>query len=134
MAEKIDLLHEWHDGTSWSDRERPIFKEASNSERSYDGTITLNEEHERLTNRFSYPGADGKTINLMADVYGPPHQGRLLAVIRRIHLAGRAMAKLLAEQNRKLSAEDLTELVKLADPEADFADADEIEAPAAFTK
>jgi hypothetical protein len=119
QGERIELLPDFHDGKDWIDRERPVTAEANNDER-FNGSISLMEEHQRLTDRYTFPGANGQTINLVADVYGPPHQGRLLAVLRRIHIAGRKLDERLRKDGRKLTSEDLSELVALADPEADL--------------
>lgn len=83
----------------------------------------LNDEYARLVEVYTYDApsgkADGEQINLMMDFYGPAHQGRLLAVMRRLEDAFRAKMEELGP-GKLPSKEDLEEIVALAEPDHDF--------------
>lgn len=88
--------------------------------------LGLREEHTRLREKYTFKGNDGQQYDLVQDVYGPAHQGRLVAVMRRQAKAwGEAVR---AAGTESLPIEVLQELVQLADPEADFIEPEQIEA------
>ena len=82
----------------------------------------LNDEYARLLGlyRFEKPdGREGEVTDLVMDLYGPAHQGRLVAVMRRQEEAWRTLADELGLDGEP-SAEQLEALVALAEPEADY--------------
>lgn len=88
--------------------------------------LGLREEHTRLREKYTFKGNDGQQYDLVQDVYGPAHQGRLVAVMRRQAKAwGEAVR---AAGTESLPIDVLKELVQLADPEADFIEPEQIEA------
>jgi hypothetical protein len=86
----------------------------------------LASEYERL--RRTYVFADGddeqRKFDLVSDLYGRPHEGRLVAIIRRMHAA---YEKLRVEHRDDEDGEPWPEaewesIVRLAAPEQDFVD------------
>jgi hypothetical protein len=123
-GERIELITDFHDGREWSDRERIVTRDPDmtvdrQGRTQFDGTISLLEEHERLTNRYKYRIND-RDVDLVADLYGPPRQGHLISVMRRVAAAGRKLADQLKKDKRKLTTEDLSALVEMCDPNADL--------------
>lgn len=102
LQERLELLADWPD-----DKAR---------EREFDAG-DLAEEWKRLKERYTFIGNDDKQYDLMTEIYGQAHEGRLVAVMRRMHDGLRAKLK---AKGGKLLVEDLEELVALALPEADF--------------
>lgn len=83
----------------------------------------LAEEYARLQARYRFKANSGAEVDAMADIYGPAHNGRLIAVIRKMHLAYVAAVR-KAGGDVNLRAEDLEKIAQLAMPEGDFIDAD----------
>lgn len=91
----------------------------------------LRSEYMRLREKYTYtPEGKGESdkIDLMVDVYGPPHQGRLRAIMVKIDEAWRQLvADTLTTKKgiRRPTAQELDALAALADPEQDFIDPDD---------
>ncbi len=83
----------------------------------------LQNEYERLKRLYAFAEGDGEDskYDLLTDLYGRPHEGRLVAVMRRQHAAYKEMvAEHRDDPDTFWSIEEWQSLVDLAKPEQDF--------------
>lgn len=80
----------------------------------------LREEHNRLQEKYRFKGNDGQDYDLVQDLYGPAHQGRLVAVMRKQAAAWKKAVQESGSDN--LDIETINDLVLIADPESDYID------------
>lgn len=107
----------------------PSWPERTTRERAYTVAM-LNDEYARLRQRYVFVNDGGTQIDLLADVYGPAHNGRLVSVMRKMHLAFVRLEKACEKEGRTIRVDELEAIVDLAKPEGDFVEAPE-ESPAA---